>query len=88
MHHQPSPLAFMQQAFSVLRPGGVLILVELDRHDQEWVKEVCGDFWLGFEPDELIHWGERAGFAKPESQYLTQNNGFQVQLHAFAKPNP
>jgi len=88
LHHQPSPLAFIQQAFSVLRPGGVLILVELDRHDQEWVKKACGDFWLGFEPDELIHWGERAGFAAPSSQYLTQNNGFQVQLHAFAKPEP
>lgn len=86
LHHQPSPLAFLQQAFSVIRPGGVLLLVELCRHDQEWVKEVCGDFWLGFEPDELMHWGERAGFAAPASQYLTQNNGFQVQLHVFAKP--
>ena len=85
LHHQPSPLAFLQQAFSVLRPGGVLMLVDLCRHDQEWVRAVCGDFWLGFEPDEIIHWGERAGFAAPASQYLTQNNGFQVQLHAFAK---
>lgn len=86
LHHQPSPLDFFQHAFSVLRPGGIFILVELCRHDQEWVKKVCGDFWLGFEPDELMHWGERAGFTAPASQYLTQNNGFQVQLHAFAKP--
>lgn len=86
LHHQPSPLVFFQQAFSVLRTGGVFIVVELCRHDQEWVKTVCGDFWLGFEPDELMHWGERAGFETPASQYLTQNNGFQVQLHAFAKP--
>lgn len=87
LHHQPSPLAFFQQASSVLKPGGVLILVDLCRHDQEWVKKVCGDFWLGFEPDELMHWGERAGFTAPASQYLTQNNGFRVQLHAFAKPS-
>ena len=85
LHHQPSPLAFFQQAACVLKSGGVLILVDLCRHDQEWVKKVCGDFWLGFEPDELMHWGERAGFNPPASQYLTQNNGFQVQLHAFAK---
>ena len=85
LHHQPSPLAFFQQGFRVLKPGGVLIIVDLCRHDQEWVKKVCGDFWLGFEPDELMHWGERAGFASPASQYLTQNNGFQLQLHAFSK---
>jgi len=85
LHHQPSPLAFFQQGFRVLKPGGVLIIVDLCRHDQEWVKKVCGDFWLGFEPDELMHWGERAGFTRPASQYLTQNNGFQLQLHAFSK---
>ncbi len=85
LHHQPSPLAFFQQSFRILKPGGVLIIVDLCRHDQEWVKKVCGDFWLGFEPDELMHWGERAGFSSPESQYLTQNNGFQLQLHAFSK---
>jgi len=85
LHHQPSPLAFFQQGFRVLKPGGVLIIVDLCQHDQEWVKDVCGDFWLGFEPDELMHWGERAGFSRPASQYLTQNNGFQLQLHAFSK---
>jgi len=85
LHHQPSPIRFFQQAHRVLKPGGVLMLVDLCRHDQEWVRKTCGDFWLGFEPDELIHWGKRTGFAPPASQYLAQNNGFQVQLHAFAK---
>ena len=85
LHHQASPLAFFQQAQLVLKPGGVLIIVDLCRHDQEWVKKICGDFWLGFEPDEVMHWGERAGFSPPASQYLTQNNGFQLQLHAFSK---
>ena len=27
LHHQPSPLAFFQQGFRVLKPGGVLIIV-------------------------------------------------------------
>ena len=85
LHHQPSPQAFIEQAARVIKPGGVFVLVDLCRHDQEWVRDACGDFWLGFEPDELLSWGRTAGFAKPVSQYLTQNNGFQVQLHAFRR---
>ena len=30
--------------------GGVLLVTELCRHHQDWVKDACGDVWLGFEP--------------------------------------
>jgi ArsR family transcriptional regulator len=85
LHHQASPPAFFRQAFQLLKPGGVFILVDLCRHNQEWVRDICGDFWLGFEPDELLEWAAAAKFTPPASQYLTQNNGFQIQLHAFTK---
>ncbi|MGE0622345.1 MAG: ArsR/SmtB family transcription factor [Pseudomonadales bacterium] len=86
VHHQASPAAFFQQAAGVLRAPGTLVVVELCRHDQEWAADACGDQWLGFEPDELTGWAERAGFETVQSQYLTRKNGFRIQIHRF-RPN-
>ncbi len=83
VHHQASPAGFFQQAARVLRVPGTLIVVELCHHDQEWAADACGDQWLGFDPDELIGWAERAGFETVQSQYLTRKNGFRIQIHRF-----
>lgn len=85
LHHQPSPLAFFRHAQRLLKDQGHLIIVDLCPHDQEWVRKTCGDFWLGFEPDQLNDWGAACGFSRTASQYLSQNNGFKLQLHAFTK---
>jgi len=83
IHHQASPAAFFHHAASVLRTPGTLVVAELCRHDQEWAADVCGDQWLGFDPDELTGWAERAGLETVQSQYLTRKNGFRIQIHRF-----
>ena len=83
VHHQASPASFFKQAAALLRPDGCLVIAELCQHDQEWAQTACGDQWLGFDPDELIAWAERAGLAIEDSQYLAQKNGFRLQVHRF-----
>lgn len=84
VHHLASPQRFFRHASRILRHGGLLIVAELDRHEQEWVTDACGDLWLGFEPRELEQWASQAGLALVESQYLAQKNGFQIQIHGYA----
>mgnify|MGYP001811895751 CR=1 FL=1 len=83
VHHQASPASFFKQAAALLQPGGCLLVAELCQHDQEWAQSACGDQWLGFDPDELIAWAERAGLTLDDSQYLAQKNGFRLQVHRF-----
>jgi len=83
IHHQASPAAFFRKAAGMLRTGGCLLVAELCVHDQQWAQTACGDLWLGFDPDELTVWAERAGFTLGDSQYLAQKNGFRVQVHRF-----
>jgi ArsR family transcriptional regulator len=83
VHHQASPASFFKQAAALLRPGGCILVAELCQHDQEWAQSACGDQWLGFDPDELFAWAERAGLALDDSQYLAQKNGFRLQVHRF-----
>lgn len=84
LHHNPAPAEIIAHCASLLAPKGVLLVTDLCAHDQEWVKESCGDFWLGFEPEELTHWATSAGLVEGNSLYLTQRNGFRIQLRQFS----
>ncbi|MFU8815046.1 MAG: metalloregulator ArsR/SmtB family transcription factor [Pseudomonadales bacterium] len=83
VHHLPSPQRFFRQARRLLERNGVLIVVELCRHEHQWAHAACGDLWLGFEAAELAHWAANAGFAAGESQFLAQKNGFRIQIHTY-----
>jgi len=85
LHHAASPRRFFEHAYELLNDAGVLIVVELVSHDQEWAKSACGDLWLGFDPAELDEWAADAGLAARSSQYLAQRNGFRIQIRTYQK---
>ncbi len=83
VHHIASPAQFFQCAARVLKPKGLLVVAELCAHNFEWVKEACGDVWLGFEPRQLERWAHQAGFHQAQQRFLAQKNGFRVQVNAY-----
>jgi ArsR family transcriptional regulator len=85
LHHLPAPAGSMARAAEVLRADGVLLITELCRHEQDWVRETCGDLWQGFDEAELADWAKRAGLVPEESQFLALKNGFQIQVASFRK---
>lgn len=86
LHHIPTPDIIFQHSADILKPGGSLIISELSAHDQHWVRESCGDLWLGFREEELTEWALNAGLTIGESQYLGLRNGFQIQVRCFRRP--
>jgi 2-polyprenyl-3-methyl-5-hydroxy-6-metoxy-1,4-benzoquinol methylase len=85
LHHARSPQSFMTHASRLLAPGGLLLVIELCAHDQEWVREACGDVWLGFEPGTIDAWAARAALNTGPGQFLAQRNGFRLQIKPFFK---
>jgi ArsR family transcriptional regulator len=63
LHHAARPAKALAEAVRITRRGGRVLLLELRRHDEQWVKERLGDKWLGFEDDELRQLLEQAGLA-------------------------
>ncbi len=85
LHHTPSPARILQDIATCLAPGGVVLITELCRHDQDWARDNCGDLWLGFEPADLDQWAADVGLTDKASIYLAQRNGFQVQVRLFGR---
>ena len=83
LHHISSPAKTFKDITALLNPNGYLLIVELCSHDQDWVRESCGDLWLGFEEADLDNWAEKADLEKQQSSYLGLRNGFQIQMRTF-----
>ncbi len=84
LHHFPSPRTFFTQTSKLLADNGRLFIAELERHEHEWVREACGDLWLGFDAAELDHWAGTSGLTPGPRQFLAQKNGFSIQILTYS----
>ncbi len=63
LHHTSNPEQVVRAAVQGLKPGGLLIILDLVRHEHEWAREEWADQWLGFDPIETREWLAGAGLA-------------------------
>ena len=61
LHHCPHPLAAIREMVRSLRPGGRLVITDMDAHTHEWLKTEMADVWMGFERADIRKWFEQAG---------------------------
>lgn len=66
LHHARHPQAAVDEAARILRPGGQILILDLNEHTFERARELYADVWLGFKESALHGFLKKAGFAKVE----------------------
>lgn len=61
LHHVEDPPAAILEMARTVRPGGRLVITDLDSHEHEFLRTEQHDRWLGFERDEVRLWMTQAG---------------------------
>jgi ArsR family transcriptional regulator len=88
LHHAAHPAKALAEAARIVRPGGRVLVLDLRRHDEAWVRDRLGDKWLGFEDAELGRLLEATGLShvKVTVGARRQRDPFTVLIASGVKP--
>lgn len=63
LHHAPDPAAAIAELARVIKPGGRLVITDLDAHEHAWMRVEMADVHLGFDRAQVEEWFRLAGLA-------------------------
>jgi ArsR family transcriptional regulator len=78
LHHLSHPPKVIQEINRVLRIGGTFSLVDLSKHNQEFMREKYADLWMGFDTDLMESWLVSHGFEILEEEEIPTNSVFKI----------
>ncbi len=62
LHHIEQPRKAIAEGYRILDGGGVIIIIDLQKHDETWTRDIYRDVHMGFEQETLAQWLGDAGF--------------------------
>lgn len=77
LHHLEHPARAMAEARRILRPGGRLVVLDLDAHDRELYRQTMGHRHLGFSAPALAALAAEAGLSVRRRRLLPRSEDVQ-----------
>lgn len=73
LHHVDDPQIAINEMVRILKPGGKLIITDLDEHKFDFLVTEQNDRWMGFKRDDVTHWFENAGLTHIKVACVNEN---------------
>lgn len=73
LHHVESPPDAIKEMVRILKPGGKLIITDMDEHNFEFLKTEQYDHWMGFKREDVKHWFIEAGLKEVMVDCVDEN---------------
>jgi ubiquinone/menaquinone biosynthesis C-methylase UbiE len=61
LHHVENPLQAIKEMVRILKPGGKIVITDLDEHNYEFLRQGHNDLWMGFKREDIRCWLYAAG---------------------------
>ncbi len=85
LYHIFEPEKSLNEVFRVLKPGGMFLLADFEKHEQENIKEIIGGSWLGFEQEQVNGWLSSCGFSLDLFNRYGVEKGLYINLYVAKK---
>jgi len=72
LHHTPSPVNAISEMVRILKPGGKIVITDLNSHTNDFLRKEHHDRWLGFNADEIEQWFLESGLKSVEVELVNE----------------
>lgn len=73
LHHVAFPMNAVKEMTRILKPGGKLIITDLDEHNFEFLRTEQSDRWMGFKREDISVWFSEAGLKNIQVDCADEN---------------
>jgi ubiquinone/menaquinone biosynthesis C-methylase UbiE len=73
LHHTEQPDQAIKEIARILKPGGALVITDLDEYDEESLRDEHYDCWMGFKREDIRRWFSQAGFRNVQVADIGEN---------------
>jgi ubiquinone/menaquinone biosynthesis C-methylase UbiE len=81
LHHEEDPTILLKEMARVVKPGGSVLIVDLKKHDYDWLRDEMHDVWLGFEESDVRRFFRKSGLGEPVFTDLSVCRGQSETRH-------